>query len=200
AFHTLKGSGRVVGATALAEFAWSIENLLNRLLDKTLTRSPAILGVLRDAVGALPQLIAQLEGGPAPTADVIAISTRAHALAAGRTAAPPPAPPVVPPDPEPAPAPAAAALAPETQDPGEASEQKAPGAEVDSTLGEIYARETASHVTAIRDWVARQRALPAPHVLTEPAYRACHTLAGSSKTAGARHGIRLAEPLNRWLR
>src|SRR5690606_20275946 len=85
AFHTLKGSGRVVGATALAEFAWSVENLLNRLLDKTLTRSPAILGVLREAVAALPQLVAQLADGSVPTADAVAIATRAHALAAGRS-------------------------------------------------------------------------------------------------------------------
>ena len=40
-FHTLKGSGRMVGARELGEFAWSIENLLNRVLDNTLTRSPA---------------------------------------------------------------------------------------------------------------------------------------------------------------
>ncbi len=36
--------------------------------------------------------------------------------------------------------------------------------------------------------------------MPEPVYRACHTLAGSSKMAEARHGIRLAEPLNHWLR
>ncbi|MEY2855462.1 MAG: hypothetical protein RL030_2594, partial [Pseudomonadota bacterium] len=34
----------------------------------------------------------------------------------------------------------------------------------------------------------------------EPVYRACHTLAGSSRMAQARHGMRLAEPLNHWLR
>ena len=39
-FHTLKGSGRMVGARAIAEFAWSIENLLNRIIDKTLSRTP----------------------------------------------------------------------------------------------------------------------------------------------------------------
>ena len=41
---------------------------------------------------------------------------------------------------------------------------------------------------------------PGPHVLPEAVYRASHTLSGSSKTAGARHGVRLAEPLNHWLR
>ncbi len=193
AFHTLKGSGRVVGATALAEFAWSIENLVNRLLDKTLTRSPPILGTLRDAVAALPQLIAQLEGGPVPTADTVAIATRAHALAAGKpvTAAAAQAAPLVVPPPPVVPAPEAAA--PPTP-------AAAAFADVDPTLREIYARETASHIAAIRAWLAREGSLPAPHLLPEPVYRACHTLAGSSKAAAARHGIRLAEPLNNWLR
>src|SRR5499427_6971473 len=83
-FHTLKGSGRMVGARELGEFAWSIENLLNRLLDNTLTRSPAILETLRTAVKALPELVAQLESGSPVRADLGAISSRAHALAAGR--------------------------------------------------------------------------------------------------------------------
>ncbi|RYG64077.1 hypothetical protein EON77_20160, partial [bacterium] len=85
AFHTLKGSGRMVGARELPEFAWSIENLLNRLIDKTLNRSPAVLGVLRESLRALPELVRHLEGGAAPTIDVAGIGARAHALAAGRS-------------------------------------------------------------------------------------------------------------------
>src|SRR6202161_3361895 len=62
-FHTLKGSGRMVGARAIAEFAWSIENLLNRIIDKTLSRTPGMMGLLRNSVAALPQLVEQLETG-----------------------------------------------------------------------------------------------------------------------------------------
>src|SRR5690625_6557830 len=36
AFHTLKGSGRMVGANDIGELAWSIENMLNRILDGTI--------------------------------------------------------------------------------------------------------------------------------------------------------------------
>src|SRR6185295_457959 len=36
AFHTLKGSGRMVGAIDIGELAWSIENMLNRVMDGTL--------------------------------------------------------------------------------------------------------------------------------------------------------------------
>jgi chemotaxis protein histidine kinase CheA len=83
-FHTLKGSGRMVGARELGELAWAVENLLNRVLDNTLTRSPAILEVLRNAIAALPQMIEHLEKGSPVAADVVGIGARAHALASGR--------------------------------------------------------------------------------------------------------------------
>ena len=62
-FHTLKGSGRMVGARSIAEFGWAIENLLNRIIDKTLSRTPGMMALLRNAVAALPQLVEQLEHG-----------------------------------------------------------------------------------------------------------------------------------------
>ena len=207
-FHTLKGSGRMVGARDLGEFAWSIENLVNRVLDNTLTRSPAILETLRAAVAALPQLVSQLDSGEAVSADVVGISSRAHALAAGRqagtgraaaegteeegdgsshaaTAAGRTAAPAAP-SPAPAPKPPAPP----------AAKPSIP----DDTLRDIYARETAAHVATVRTFLAREAQLPEPHALPEEVYRACHTLSGSSKMAQARHGIRLAEPLDHWLR
>ncbi len=218
-FHTLKGSGRMVGARELGEFAWSVENLVNRVLDNTLTRSPAILETLRAAVGALPELVEHLETGVAPRADIAGIVSRAHALAVGRQAAvrstPEPAEedaaeppragtgPAMPPPPAPAAydapqattvlAPAGAPLA------AAARPAQAPALQ-DDTLRDIYARETGTHVAAVRAWLAREAQLPEPHALPEEVYRACHTLSGSSKMAQARHGIRLAEPLDHWLR
>ncbi|HEV7632324.1 MAG TPA: Hpt domain-containing protein, partial [Steroidobacteraceae bacterium] len=210
AFHTLKGSGRMVGARDLAEYAWAIENLINRLIDKTLSRSPPILTTLRDAVRALPQLVVQLAGGGLPYTDTAAIVTRAHALAAGRPAETVIAPHIK------------ADIAPQSDfdDVFAAVGDAAPGIplhatsaawsppppealetpEPDITLRDIYARETDSHVSVVRGWILRETVHPQPHILPEPVYRACHTLAGSSKMAEARHGIRLAEPLNNWLR
>ena len=389
-FHTLKGSGRMVGARELGEFAWSIENLLNRVLDNTLTRTPAILTVLREAVAALPELIEQLETARKPRADMTEIASRAHALAAGKTptttaraavveappseavehhtggtatvaitnfpgapkaaarpgtstsagsgadsevlsstftgtasgaptvpaapasvqgaptsarpgaAAPPygaptsvaPAPthsttpagssnessgspngaPVTPPYATPAasgpvpgappygapagggerpvapaagtsaapsglpgsaPAPAllasaaaAASMAPPSPPASGPSAPAAPRAAptaaaavsappaaappppadagkpsgLDDVLREIYARETNTHVATVRAYLERESGLAEPHVLPEDVYRACHTLSGSSKMAQARHGTRVAEPLDHWLR
>ncbi len=199
-FHTLKGSGRMVGARDLGEFAWSIENLLNRVLDNTLTRSPAILETLRAAVAALPQLIEQLDKGNPVTADVVGISSRAHALAAGK-----PSPPVRAPGEEETAERqqlAASGARPQPPPPAPATASAPPPkpAVPDDTLRDIYARETATHVSTVRAWLGREEKLPEPHTLPEEVYRACHTLSGSSKMAQARHGIRLAEPLDHWLR
>ena len=71
---------------------------------------------------------------------------------------------------------------------------------LDDVLREIYARETNTHITTVRAYLDREAGLPDPHVLPEDVYRACHTLSGSSKMAQARHGIRIAEPLDHWLR
>ena len=177
AFHTLKGSGRMVGARELGELAWSVESLLNRLLDNTLTRSPGILEELRQAIGALPQLIEHLQSGRPVASDVAGITAAAHAMAAGR---------------EPDGQSDGAALAPAAPPP-------APG-EMDEALREIYARETETHVATIRAYLKGEAQAPEPHALPEEVYRACHTLAGSSKTAQARHGVRLAEPLDHWIR
>lgn len=41
-FHTLKGSGRMIGAKSSAELAWTVEDTLNRVINQTLKLTPAI--------------------------------------------------------------------------------------------------------------------------------------------------------------
>ncbi len=85
-FHTMKGSGRLVGAMALGEFSWKVENMLNRVLDKTISASPAVIALLDQAVAALPFLLAALRGDTAGGADVGGIIDVAEKLAAGEDA------------------------------------------------------------------------------------------------------------------
>jgi chemosensory pili system protein ChpA (sensor histidine kinase/response regulator) len=192
-FHTLKGSGRMVGARSMAEFAWSIENLLNRIIDKTLSRTPGMMGLLRSAVAVLPQLVEQLETGRQSSAPIEALMGRAFAFADGR-------------DPEQA----KAGVAPEDRAGSDASSATASwggGAAaavqkpvMDPSLHEIYSKETSSHLAEIREYLRKRQDQPAPHELPEPVYRAIHTLSGSSQMAEARHGIRITEPLNHVMR
>jgi chemosensory pili system protein ChpA (sensor histidine kinase/response regulator) len=59
AFHTLKGSGRVVGATMIGDFAWCFENLLNQVLNGTVAATPAITDLLDEATTALEALLGE---------------------------------------------------------------------------------------------------------------------------------------------
>ncbi|WHZ19297.1 MAG: Signal transduction histidine kinase CheA [Rhodanobacteraceae bacterium] len=86
-FHTLKGSGRLVGAMALGEFSWKIENMLNRVLDRTIPPDANVQEVVDAAVATLPRLHAGLQGQPVvldPPLD--AIMQVADKLAAGESA------------------------------------------------------------------------------------------------------------------
>ncbi len=82
AFHTLKGSGRVVGALEVGDFAWSVEQLLNRLIEGNLGSSPRIGTLVSEAADVLPEmLVAFRSGAPLPPA-VHSVRERAEAMAA----------------------------------------------------------------------------------------------------------------------
>ncbi len=84
AFHTLKGSGRMVRALVLAELAWAVENLLNRVLERSVALGPQIQQVLDEAVALLPELIADFAtDDQRQRSEVDALAARAHALANG---------------------------------------------------------------------------------------------------------------------
>jgi chemosensory pili system protein ChpA (sensor histidine kinase/response regulator) len=190
-FHTLKGSGRMVGARSIAEFGWSIENLLNRIIDKTLSRTPGMMALLRSSVAALPQLVEQLETGRQSPAPIEALMARAFAYADGRETDQ-----------------GTVTVTPEDRGSSISLVAAAAAAEptvagpppMDPMLHDIYSKETSSHLTEIREYLRKRTGQPAPHDLPEPVYRAIHTLSGSSKMAEARHGIRITEPLNKIMR
>jgi len=240
AFHTLKGSGRMVGATDIAEFAWAIENLLNKIIENTLQRSPGVLATVRDASAVAGELVNALEAGQAAPASVQAIVDRAHALAANKavpgaqtatmeilertldtrrddvieatnrvpTLQVPPEPPANIPTLSAASAPAESSVEvvedwPSVEEGGgEEIVLSAPEEEPseDLQLREIYSRETQVNIAAVLRFVDAEKSRAAPHVVSEEAYRACHTLSGSSRMAEARHGIRLTAPLEHWVR
>ena len=85
-FHTLKGSGRLVGARGLGEFSWKVEGLLNRVLDQSIAPSNAVVALIEHAVAAVPVLLAALRGDRGGHADIAGIMAVADRLAAGEDA------------------------------------------------------------------------------------------------------------------
>ncbi|OOH75950.1 hybrid sensor histidine kinase/response regulator [Pseudomonas koreensis] len=84
AFHTLKGSGRMVRALILGELAWSVENLLNRVLEQSVEPGAVVPQLLTDTVLLLPELINEFAtNSQRQRSDVDQLAARAHALAKG---------------------------------------------------------------------------------------------------------------------
>ncbi len=178
-FHTLKGSGRMVGAQLIGEFAWSIENLLNKLINQTLAPTPSMIAFAVEASAALPQLLEQLETGLPPKLDVQLLMKQAAAFAEG--------------DPD-APHITGQSLRVAVQPP------PAPEPGMDPVLADIFVKEMRGHLGVIRQFLAKATRGAGPHTVDEPLYRACHTLLGSARMAGYEPTMTLAAPLAEELR
>ncbi len=79
-FHTLKGSGRLIGAELIGEFSWNFENMLNRVIDKSRPLNQDVFNILGEALGVLPQLIEQLKGNQEPIPGIYHLMDRSDAL------------------------------------------------------------------------------------------------------------------------
>ena len=183
-FHTLKGSGRLVGATALGEFSFKIENLLNCVLDRSISPSPQVVGLVEHAIDALPQFQAALQDQGAPTANLDGIVDTAAKLSAGELLWLPerqsgkrtvkrivrkrvPVETV---------AVANADIGPAFKSPTpEIVAGPLPG--LDPVLFEILKSEVAQHLESIDGFLSEAKA--SPQVVSKPVLRAVHTLNGA---------------------
>ncbi len=161
-YHTLKGSGRMVGASDIAELAWAVESVLNNVRDGKITVTPAVLGILEQVQTVLPDMIGQLAGGPGPNADIALMRETAHQLA------------------RPGSAPAVRDSKPAAPSgPSEALPK------LDQTLLEIFTNEARGHISVVRQEIIRCR--EAGGGMVSPALtRSIHTLQGNARSLGIR--------------
>ena len=85
AFHTIKGSGRLVGAIKIGEFAWDYEQLLNRIIDKTVPPERPVISAVGKAGQALTELVHELKTFEEPKSDIAYLRGLARALAEFKT-------------------------------------------------------------------------------------------------------------------
>ncbi len=170
-FHTLKGSGRLVGAIEVGEFAWAFESLLNRVIDGTTNTSATMFDMLEQAHEVLPSLVEHFKGGPAPGDDAEMLRQMAEEIVqpGGIKASEP------------------AAARPVVE---EAAKPEAPAAgvpadfpELDPVLLEIYSKESQGHLDVINEYL-QEVSEGGSRKVNEPIIRALHTLKGSSNMAG----------------
>ncbi|MFO7703808.1 MAG: Hpt domain-containing protein [Halopseudomonas sp.] len=86
AFHTLKGSGRMVKAGILAELAWSVENLLNRVIDRSIDLTPVIFEAINAVRALMPRLVEDFaRNAQQPLPEVARLTALTDALSQGES-------------------------------------------------------------------------------------------------------------------
>lgn len=206
AFHTLKGSGRMVGASDIGELAWSIENMLNRIIDGTVSANDDQCELIENVRVILPELIVAfrdrqpnpqqqlctryiamaeaLAKGPLPDEfkqDDTAVETAAtnDDTALDTSAAFEAADDVI-----------EHAVVESTVD------DTAEDEETDSLLWEIFGTEAQGHLSVVEEFVGEmQQAAPIYLPPSDAMQRALHTLKGSAHMAGVTPIAELATPL-----
>ena len=185
AFHTLKGSGRMVGALAVGELAWSVENMLNRVIDGSIFMNDDVAGLLEEVTGALPQLVEDFEKRRAPSTDTSTLEARANALANGEI-----------PDTSAMPSGDSDTDAVDLVEDGEATNDEH---EVDPVLLDIFESETETHLQTLKNYLAAAGDKTSISY-TDDLSRALHTLKGSAHTAGIAPIAAVITPLERFVK
>ncbi|WP_068824874.1 Hpt domain-containing protein [Pseudomonas sp. BMS12] len=194
AFHTLKGSGRMVRALIIGELAWSIENMLNRVLDRSIQPTAPVQQVIADVVALMPALVDEFAAkAQRQRDDVDQLAATAHALARGQVPSFAAAEPVE------------APLASDSEPQAEAEvepQATAPAAMVgdddglDPLLLEIFRNEAETHLDTLVGFLA-DCAQELPQPVTDALQRALHTLKGSAHMAGILPIAEIATPLEK---
>ena len=193
AFHTLKGSGRMVGALVVGELAWAVENMLNRVIDGSIFMNNDIANLLEDVTEDLPPLVEDFEKQRAASRNTTPLEARATALANGEipdTSAMP--------DSE-------SDQDQDTAEPVVNDLESEPELEADSddsvdpVLLEIFESETETHLQTLKDYLetAGDKSSVA---YTDDLSRALHTLKGSAHTAGIAPIATVITPLERFIK
>lgn len=180
-FHTLKGSGRMVGLNELGETAWAIEQVMNHWLQQEADGTPALMQMLEEAQSVFAAWVARLEQSDVSAPDTAALIARCQRLLSGEAEelTDPPVDEITEDAPE---------LAAAVEESGGAKVIDFPSAPAMIEIGPLsltpmlfdtYTGEARSHVDALQEEFAALDGMP-----SEPLIRAAHTLAGISATVG----------------
>jgi chemosensory pili system protein ChpA (sensor histidine kinase/response regulator) len=171
-FHTLKGSGRMVGLMDLGEVAWEIEQVMNRWLEQQRPATASLLELIALASDSFATWVEQLRSGSLTgEIDGRRIVELARKLKSGEI----------------------------TQNPSPEPDEISVGdVRLGRSMFEIYIQEAQGHVATLQEQSQRWRGAPSADVPHE-FLRAAHTLASSSGTAGFRGIADLAAALEQWI-
>jgi len=191
-FHTLKGSGRMVGLDDLAEIAWEIEQTMNCWLENRLSATPSLLELIGTASNAFSAWVTRLKSRQEIRVDPAAIVPLAQQLRK---------------DPGSGTAPSAVAATETKTGERAQAETEAVSAEADVQIGDvqmprrfydIYLKEAQQHLAVLETELKLWRDRPGSRASDE-LMRAAHTLASISRTTKLEGVADLCSALERCL-
>lgn len=171
-FHTLKGSGRTVGLEALGEVAWSVERLMNLMMEGKVVPSAAQLTFIEEASASFADWAAKLRESAAVELETESWKQRATALENDSANQPP------------------VAVAEEVVIDGTRKMSR--------NLFNIFLNEAEQHMNTLQQGLAAL-SVDSPSRPTEASKRAAHTLSSNAGTAGFKSIAELAKALEQWL-
>lgn len=172
AFHTLKGSGRMVKANVIGELAWSIENMFNRVLDQTITIDEPLMAIVDHVITQLPTLIDDFRTQRANTLPTDDWMAYAHALSAGQT------------------------VDPNLFTLGDTASDD----DSDDGLIDVFIGEAETHLAVLADFIQQSEDDGFSNGLSDHIQRALHTLKGSAHMADIAAIAAVAAPLERLIK
>lgn len=183
AFHTLKGSGRMVRAMDIGELAWSVESLLNRIIDGSVEPNGIHIDLIERVVSLLPSMIASFRDRQPNVNPALAQQYQNWAESLGKGNIP-----------------AELLAGVEVQVAAEVIEEE-DDSEPDSMLWEIFGSEASTHLEVVESFIdemTEQAPLYTPP--SENMQRALHTLKGSAHMADVSAIAEMATPLERFVK
>ncbi len=194
-FHTLKGSGRMVGLTDLGEVAWNVERALNKWLQDNRPPTPGLLRFIADAERRFSGWVDALnsQGGVIiEAADLSAAAQQVESgIEPGEAAEQPMEEPEVPPEKEAAPPPvqaeeaAAPTPSPAVTAASAAAEKPPVHDEIDAQLLSVFLDEADELCPRIGAGLRAWREQPGDEQQAQLLEQLLHTLKGSARMAGA---------------
>lgn len=175
AFHTLKGSGRMVGLLRFAEAALAVEQVINLWVREERPPSESLFELISFAHGEFAEWIRRLRLGR-PQFDPQPILDKAEQV---RRSEPAPPATLVPDAARATPPPAEAAASPAADGVGASAENRVSigSISISASLFAVFTNEARQHIETLERELARAAADPAEKVRDE-LVRAAHTLAG----------------------
>lgn len=84
-FHTLKGSGRMVGAKVVGELAWAVESMLNKVRDNLVQPDQIMVNLISECLAVIPGLVEDFQNRQPPRVNTSPLMAAAEALARGES-------------------------------------------------------------------------------------------------------------------